>query len=59
MEECKKFLIAFSPILVIMFVIGWNLVGLKDALIFMGAFLFIVALPYLLSSWAEFVYKHM
>lgn len=43
MEECKKFLIASSPILVIMFVIGWALVGLKDALIFMGTFLFIVA----------------
>ena len=59
MKEKKKFLIALFPIFVLIFVTGWALVGLKDTLIFMGEFLFIVALPYVLSSWAEFVYKHM
>ena len=59
MEEKKKFLIASFPIFVLIFVTGWVLVGLKDALLFMGAYLFIVALPYVLSSWTEFVYKHM
>lgn len=59
MKENMKILIAISPILVIMFIIGWALVGLKDALTFMGVFLFIVALPCGLASWIEFVYKHM
>ena len=43
MKEKKKFLIALFPIFVLIFVTGWALVGLKDTLIFMGEFLFIVA----------------
>lgn len=59
MEESKKFLIAISPIFVIVFFIVWALVGLKDASIFMGALIFAMALGCGLASWVEFVYKHM
>lgn len=59
MEKCKKFLIAFSPILVIMFIIVWALVGLEEALILLGSLLFTPTLGLILTKWIEFVDKHM
>ena len=59
MEECKKFLIAIFPIFITLFVLGWILVGLKDALTFFGALLFTMALGLGFASWIDFVYKHM
>lgn len=59
MEEIKKFLVAIFPIFVVLFVLVWILIGLKDALVFFGLVLFLMALGFGFATWIEFVDKHM
>ena len=55
----KKFLIIISPICVVLFVTMWISWGLKGALVFFGAALFVVVATVLLTKWIEFVDKHI
>ena len=55
----KKFLITIFPICVILFVFMWLSLGLKGALIFISAVLFIVVLTFVFAKWVEFVDKHI
>ena len=55
----KKFLIIISPICVVLFVVMWISWGLKGALAFFGAALFIAVLALGLAKWIDFVDKHI
>ena len=55
----KKFLITITPLCVVLFVLMWISWGLKGALAFFGAMLFIVALAFGFTKWVEFVDKHI
>lgn len=55
----KKFLIAISPLCVVLFVLMWISWGLKGVLAFFGVMLFTVALVFGLAKWMEFVDKHI
>lgn len=57
--DMKKFLIAISPLCVILFVFMWISWGLKGALIFFGTVLLVAALAFGFAKWIEFVYKHI
>ena len=54
----KKFLITISPLCTILFAAMWFSWGLKGALAFFGAVLFVGVAAMLLAKWAEFVEKH-
>lgn len=55
----KKFLLTIFPICAVLFVSMWISWGLKGALTFFSAVLFIVACACGLAKWAEFVDKHI
>ena len=55
----KKILIASSPLFAAMFVLVWILVGLKDALIFIGALLLMMVLGGIFVKWMKFVDEHV
>jgi hypothetical protein len=55
----KKFLITISPLCAVLFVLMWISWGLKGALAFFGAVIFIVAVVFGLAKWMEFVDKHV
>lgn len=55
----KKFLITISPICVVLFLFMWISWGLKGALAFFGALLFVFALALGFTKWMEFVDKHI
>ena len=55
----KKFLITVSPICIVLFVSIWISWGLKGAVTFFVAVIFIVVLAVLLAKWMEFVDKHI
>lgn len=54
----KQLLITISPICAILFATMWFSWGLKGALAFFGAVLFVVVAAILFAKWAEFVEKH-
>lgn len=58
-KDMNKFLIAISPLCVVLFAIMWIPWGLKGALAFFGAALFVVALAILFTKWIKFVDKHI
>ena len=55
----KKFLITLSPLCVVLFALMWITWGLKGALAFFGAALFVVAVVVFLTKWMMFVDKHI
>lgn len=55
----KKFLITISPVCVVLFVLMWIPWGLKGALVFFSAVIFITVLVVLFTKWMEFVDKHI
>lgn len=58
-KDMKKFLITIFPLCVVLFILMWISCGLKDALIFFGAVLFIIASVLGVIKWMEFVDEHI
>jgi len=58
-KDMKKFLITIFPLCAVLFILMWISWGLKGALAFFGAVLFIVALALGFAKWMEFVDKHI
>jgi len=55
----KKLLIIISPPCIVLSIMMWISWGLKGAIAFIGAAIFIVALLALFRKWIEFVDKHI
>ena len=55
----KKFLITIAPLCVVLFAAMWFSWGLKGAFAFFVAVLFVAALAFGFTKWADFVDKHI
>jgi hypothetical protein len=57
-KDMKKFLITIAPFVILLFLLMWFSCGLKGALAFFVALLFVVV-AILLAKWVGFVDKHV